>query len=128
MATFSAVVATRGQTATAALTENAARMNKVFTALKRAGIAGKDIQTSNLSINPVYSQPVRQPDGSYSDDQRRIVAYEANNQVSVRQRKLDDYGKVIDALVSAGANQVHGDRKSTRLNSSHSCASRMPSS
>ncbi|MCJ2177055.1 SIMPL domain-containing protein [Novosphingobium album (ex Hu et al. 2023)] len=108
MATFSAGVTTRGQTASAALAENAARMNKVFAALKRAGIADKDIQTRNLSINPVYSQPVRQPDGSYSDEQRRIVSYEASNQVSVRQRKLDDYGKVIDALVSTGANQVNG--------------------
>src|SRR3546814_7863332 len=31
----------------------------VFTALKRAGIAGKDVQTSNLSINPVYRSEER---------------------------------------------------------------------
>ncbi|MCJ2185260.1 SIMPL domain-containing protein [Novosphingobium beihaiensis] len=108
MATFSAGVTTRGQTASTALSENAARMNKVIAALKRAGIAAKDIQTRNLSVNPVYSQPARRPDGSYDSDERRIIAYQADNQVSVRQRKLDDYGKVIDALVSAGANQVNG--------------------
>lgn len=108
MAQFSAGVATRGATASAALNENAQRMNAVIAALKKAGIADRDIQTSNLSINPVYSQPTRRPDGSYDENERKIVAYEANNQVEVRQRKLDDYGKVIDALVTAGANQVNG--------------------
>ncbi|MEJ2409404.1 MAG: SIMPL domain-containing protein [Novosphingobium sp.] len=108
MAAFSAGVTTRGETASAALAENAMRMNKVIAALKRAGIAAKDIQTRNLAVNPIYSQPTRRPDGSYDNDERRIVAYQADNQLSVRQRKLDDYGKVIDALVSAGANQVNG--------------------
>lgn len=108
MAVFSAGVTTQGTTASAALAENSTRMNAVFAALKRAGIAQKDIQTSNLNVSPVYSQPARKPDGSYDADDRRIVGYQVSNNVSVRQRKLDDYGKVIDALVSAGANQVNG--------------------
>jgi uncharacterized protein YggE len=37
-----------------------------------------------------------------------IVGYQVNNSVSVRQRQLGDYGKVIDTLVGAGANQVNG--------------------
>ncbi|MCT2400636.1 SIMPL domain-containing protein [Novosphingobium mangrovi (ex Huang et al. 2023)] len=108
MATFSAGVTTRGDTASAALKENARLMNQVIAALRRAGIASKDIQTRDLSINPVYSQPARKPDGSYDPNERRIVAYESSNRVNVRQRKLEDYGKVIDALVSAGANEVNG--------------------
>ena len=108
MATFSAGVTTQGQTATEALSANSRKMNQVMAALKRAGIADKDIQTSNLSLNPVYSQPKRLPDGSYDGEARTIVAYEATNNVMVRQRKLGDMGKVIDALVGAGANQVNG--------------------
>lgn len=108
MAQFSAGVTTRGQTASAALSENARRMTGVIAALRKAGVADKDIQTLNLSISPVYAQPVRKPDGSYDDNERKIIAYQASNQVSVKQRKLDDYGKVIDGLVSAGANQVDG--------------------
>lgn len=108
VAVFNAGVTTQGETASKALTENSQTMNGVFAALKRAGIAEKDIQTRNLSVSPVYSQPVRQPDGSYDANERRIIGYEVNNSVYVRQRKLDDYGKVIDALVSAGANQVNG--------------------
>ena len=108
MAGYTAGVATQGRTASEALSANSRQMTQVMAALKKAGIADKDIQTSNLSLNPVYSQPKRQPDGSYDSDTRTIVGYEANNNVMVRQRKLDDMGKVIDALVSAGANQVNG--------------------
>lgn len=105
---FAAGVTTQGKTANEALSENSTRMTQVIAALKRAGIADKDIQTSNLSINPRYAQPRRLPDGTYEPGEQQIVGYQANNTVSVRQRKLDDFGKVIDALVGAGANQVNG--------------------
>lgn len=108
MAMFSAGVTTQGETASAALTENSRKMTQVVAALKRAGIADKDIQTSNLNLNPIYAPPKRLPDGSYEDQGQRITGYQVSNTVSVKQRKLADYGKVIDALVSAGANQVNG--------------------
>ncbi|MDE8651555.1 SIMPL domain-containing protein [Novosphingobium sp. H3SJ31-1] len=108
MAMFTAGVTTQGPSASAALAENSTRMTAVIAALKRAGIADKDIQTSNLNLNPVYAPPKRLPDGSYEAGDQSIVGYQANNTVSVRQRKLDNFGKVIDALVTAGANQVNG--------------------
>lgn len=108
LAVFTAGVTTQGKTAGDALTENAQRMTSVIAALRKAGIAERDIQTSNLSVNPVYGQPKRLPDGSYEQGDPVIIGYQASNQVSVRQRKLDQYGKVIDTLVAAGANQVNG--------------------
>jgi len=108
MAMFSAGVTTQGATASEALSQNSKQMAAAIAALKRHGIADRDIQTSNLSINPVWAQPKRLPDGSYEDAPQRIVGYQASNTVSVRSRKLDDMGKVIDSLVSAGANQVNG--------------------
>lgn len=108
LAVFSAGVTTQGKTAGEALTENAQRMTAVIASLSKAGIAERDIQTSNLSVNPVYGQPKRLPDGSYEQTDPVIIGYQATNQVSVRQRKLDQYGKVIDTLVAAGANQVNG--------------------
>lgn len=108
LAVFNAGVTTQGKTAGEALTENAQSMTAVIAALRKAGIAERDIQTSNLSINPVYGQPKRLPDGSIEEREPVIVGYQANNQVSVRQRKVDQYGKVIDTLVAAGANQVNG--------------------
>lgn len=41
-------------------------------------------------------------------DSPRITGYQAINAVSIRQRKLDDFGTTIDALVAAGANNVVG--------------------
>lgn len=108
LATYSAGVTTQGSSASEALAANSTRMTQVVAALKREGIADKNIQTSNLSLNPVYARPKRLPDGSYEEQTQRIVGYQATNTVSVRQRKLADMGKVIDALVSAGANQVNG--------------------
>lgn len=108
LAVFTAGVTTQGKTAGEALAENAQRMTGVIAALKKAGIAERDIQTSNLSVNPVYGQPKRLPDGSIEPQDPVIIGYQATNQVSVRQRKIDQYGKVIDTLVAAGANQVNG--------------------
>ena len=107
LAVFSAGVTTQGATAGEAMTANAAAMNKVFAALKKAGIADKDVQTSNINLNPVYGQPVIGPNGQMVQEPR-IVGYQANNTVSVKQRNLKAMGGVLDALVSAGANNVNG--------------------
>ena len=108
LATFSAGVSSSGKTAGEALARNSADMARVIAALKRAGIADKDIQTSNLSLNPVYADMSRQPVNPLEQVVPPIIGYQVNNTVNVRQRKLEDFGKVIDTLVTAGANQVNG--------------------
>ena len=52
LAIISAGVQTLQPTATAAIEENATRMERVRAALKRAGIEDKDIQTSSINLNP----------------------------------------------------------------------------
>ena len=120
LAMFSAGVTTQGKDAAEALAANARAMNAVIASLKRAGIAERDIQTSNLSLNPIYRDPaeeamrVAQTSGRPymppppGESVPRIVGYTANNNVSVRQRDLENFGQVVDALVAAGANQVNG--------------------
>lgn len=119
IAIFNAGVASQGKTAAAALSDNATAMARVIGQLRRAGIAEKDIQTSNLNIEPIYSDPnrddmlaARARGERYAPpaEQRapEIIGYRANNSVSVRQRDLKQFGKVIDTLVEAGANQVNG--------------------
>jgi uncharacterized protein YggE len=109
MAVFTAGVSSSGKTAGEALSANSADMAKVIAALKRSGIADRDIQTSNLSLNPVYADRSRQPAADPLEQQvPRIIGYQANNTVTVKQRNLAQFGKVIDTLVSAGANQVNG--------------------
>ena len=108
LAVFTAGVTSQAKTAGAALSANAADMNRVVAALKKAGIADRDIQTSNLSLNPIYAPPIQRPDGQYEQQEQRIIGYNATNTVTVRQRKLSEFGRVIDTLVEAGANQVNG--------------------
>ena len=52
MATISLGVTTQAQTAQAATQANARQMSALIAALRRAGIAERDIQTSNISVNP----------------------------------------------------------------------------
>ncbi|MEE2526374.1 SIMPL domain-containing protein [Hyphobacterium sp. HN65] len=101
MATVRSGVVTEARTASEALNANSRRMNGVFAALARAGIAREDIQTSNLQINPVWS--------NYSaGEERRITGYRATNTVTARVDELDELGQTIDALVSSGANNIEG--------------------
>lgn len=108
LAAFSAGVTSQGKTAGEALAINSAEMNKVVAALRKAGIADRDIQTSNLSLNPIYAPQRTLPNGEVVPPQPVIIGYQVYNTVNVRQRDLANYGRVIDTLVAAGANQVNG--------------------
>lgn len=100
VAIISAGVVSRSATATGALQDTAARMDKVIAALKRAGVADRDIQTSNVSLNPEYR---------YVDNQApQLVGYTSSNNVTVRFRDIRSSGKILDALVGQGANQING--------------------
>lgn len=101
-ATISAGVLTRGETAAAAVRENAQAMSRVFAELRRAGVADADMQTSQLSVSPVYQSYDR------NDGEQRITGYEARNTVTAMVRDIDDVGAVIDAVFEAGANTLDG--------------------
>ena len=100
LAIISAGVQTLLPTATAAIEENATRMERVRAALKRAGIEDKDIQTSSISLNPEYQYDQNRPP--------RLTGYRATNTVNVRFRDLKRTGAILDALVAEGANQING--------------------
>ncbi len=108
LAVFSAGVTNQGKTAGEALAANSADMNRVIAALKKAGIENRDIQTSNLNLNPIYEQQRQLPNGTIEPAQPRIIGYQVNNTVNIRQRNLAQFGRVLDTLVAAGANQVNG--------------------
>ena len=100
VAIISAGVVTRAPTAGAAIQENSVRMDRVLAALKRAGVADRDVQTSSISLNPEYRYQENRPP--------ELVAYSASNQVSIRFRDIRSSGKILDALVAEGANQING--------------------
>ena len=100
VAVISTGVVTRAAKASAAIQQNAARMQRVRAALRAAGIEDKDIQTSSINLNPEYHYQQNQPP--------RLTGYTASNQVSVRFREIAKTGEILDALVAEGANQING--------------------
>ena len=100
IAIISAGVQTLQPTATAAIDENAARMERVRAALKRAGIDDRDIQTSSINLNPEYQYDQNRPP--------KLTGYRATNTVNVKFRDLKRTGAILDALVAEGANQING--------------------
>ena len=100
IAIISAGVVTRSTSATGAIQENAARMERVRAALRRAGIEPRDIQTSSINLNPEYLYAENQPP--------QLVGYQASNNLSIRFRDIANTGRILDALVAEGANQING--------------------
>jgi uncharacterized protein YggE len=100
VAIISAGVVSRATTASAALQDTANRMDRVLAALKRAGVADRDIQTSSVNLNAEYRYPENQAP--------QLVGYTASNTVTIRFRDIRNSGKILDALVGQGANQISG--------------------
>jgi uncharacterized protein YggE len=100
MATINLGVNTDAPTAGEALRANATKMTAVIAALKKGGLTDKDIQTSNLSINPQYVYEQNVPP--------KLTGYQVSNQVTVTVRDLAKLGQAVDATVNAGANAAGG--------------------
>lgn len=100
IATISAGVVTQASDANAAMRANAQQMEKVMAAIRAAGIGDRDIQTSGISVNPQYRYAENVPP--------TITGYQASNTVNLKVRDVAKLGKVLDALVASGANQVNG--------------------
>ncbi len=100
MATITFGVVTEAPTAQAAMADNAARMTQVMAALRRAGVAERDVQTSGLNLSAQYDYVENNPP--------RLRGYQANNRVTVIVRDLGKVGSTADAVVAAGVNQIDG--------------------
>lgn len=99
MATITLGVQTEAPTAAQALASNAEQMARVMAALKRGGLAERDLRTSQLNVNPQYVYEPNQPP--------RLTGYQASNQVTVTARDLKRLGQTVDAAVGAGATNVN---------------------
>lgn len=100
IATVGAGVVTQADSAGAAMAENAKRMAATVAAVRKAGIADRDIQTTAVNLSPQYKYAENQPPV--------IIGYQASARVSVRFRDIKVAGRVLDSLVAAGANQIDG--------------------
>jgi len=81
----------------------AAPMSDLLEQLAEDGVEAADIQTSTLSLRPVYAnrdQPL--------EEGPRITGYTASSTVTVSVRALDDLSAVLDGAVGAGTNRLDG--------------------
>ncbi len=109
VAEISVGVLAQAPTAQVALSLNNESMNRLVATLKERGIAEKDIQTSQVQVAPEYSRPhPRGPQDPVEEFVPRIVGYRVDNMVRIAARKIDQLGPLLDAVVQAGANQIHG--------------------
>jgi len=100
VANVSTGVITRAADANAAMRANAEQMDKVMAAVRAAGIAERDTQTSGVNLEPDYR---------YEDNKApEITGYQARNTVDIKVRDMAKLGKVLDALVASGSNQING--------------------
>lgn len=100
MATLTFGVVTEATTAREAMALNATRMTEVIAALRRAGIAEREVQTSGLNLSAQYDYLQNEPP--------RLRGYQASNRVTVRILDLAKVGTTADAVVAAGVNQIDG--------------------
>lgn len=96
-ASFSFTVQTKAATAAAALTKNGNDTKAVIAAVEGTGVPEADIQTSQVSLDPIQSQ-----------DGTSIVAYDASDTITVTKLGIAKAGSVVDAAVGAGATDVSG--------------------
>lgn len=103
MAVITMGVETDARAAADALRENSIATRAMLATLVGAGIDGRDMQTSNLSLSPIWDNR-----NSSSGAAPRVVGYSVRNNVTVRVRELAVLGDILDAVVSGGANNFHG--------------------
>jgi uncharacterized protein len=95
---FNATVSVLGSTNAAALSAASKSSSAVRTALKDKGIAVKDIRSANISVYPEYTWT--QEAGT------KITGYRASQSFDVLIRKASDAGSIIEAVVTAGGDNV----------------------
>ncbi len=101
-------VESTGQTVHEANTRAGESMDAVQQALTDSGVAEADMQTSRFNIYPRYEWRERTERGVQTSE-RVLVEYQVTNSVRVKIRELDEVGNIIDAVVSAGGNDVRID-------------------
>jgi uncharacterized protein YggE len=95
--TMSFGTVSQAKTAATALAAGSQAVARVIEALLNAGVAKKDVQTSEVSLSP-----------RTNENGDEVVGYTATNDVTANVRGIGDLGRAIDAAVKAGANQVYG--------------------
>lgn len=92
-------VDTTNQVASAAVKENADKMNKVMAKLKSQIGKNDKISTTGYNLSPVYT---------YDEKTRKsdLSGYRVSNSIVVESKNLEGIGKLIDSATQSGANRI----------------------
>jgi uncharacterized protein len=99
IASVTAGVRAQGNTVKQAQDDMNKAINTVTDAIKKLGIDGKDIKTTNYNINPTYD---------YTNSKQRITGYTASSNLEIKIKNMEKANTVIDAATANGANSVSG--------------------
>jgi len=89
-------------TARDAMAQVSKATTSILKQLEKLGVAPADMQTSDLSLSPVWD---RNNNGGSS---QRVVGYVASNQLRVQVKDLQGLGEILDAVVQGGSNRMGG--------------------
>jgi uncharacterized protein len=91
-------VVTQARSAPDAAKENAEKLARVMSQVKKLLGKGDEVKTASYSLNPNY----RYPQGGKPE----IVGYTATNVLHIKTGSLENVGKLIDAAMQSGANTI----------------------
>ena len=94
-------IETRANTAVAAASQNAQKVETVIKALQSAGLTEKDIATAGYNLQQMY-------DYSSNRQAPEPIGFSANTMIRAEVRRLERLGKVIDAAIGAGTTGISG--------------------
>ena len=100
MAVIRIGVTSQGKTAREASDANARQMTAVLAAIKDAGIAERDVQTSRLSLQPQYDPN--------KGGTARLLGFQVTNQLTIKIRDIAKMPGILDRAIGAGANEMSG--------------------
>ncbi len=103
MATITLGVQSEAADASVALRDTSAKTAEILAVLEGSDIDARDMQTSDLSLNPMWDNRKMSENG-----RPKVAGFMARNTLTIRVRDLERLGAVLDAVVSVGANNLHG--------------------
>lgn len=103
MATINVGVTHQAEEAGAAMEATSVAVRALLERLKAAGIAARDVQTNNISLQPLWLRS-----NNSSETPPRITGFVARNSLSIRVRELENLGTILDQVIDDGANTFNG--------------------
>lgn len=97
------------KTAKEAQAEATKKSDAVIAYLKTAGVADKDIKTTNYSVYPQYDYTQQACTQFACPPGRQVLrGYQVDQGIEIKVRDLDSVGKILEGVTTAGATNISG--------------------